>query len=509
MGHDTSRRSFLKWSATGCALASAGDLTFLGKLPRVSAAEAQLDSKVVQLQPEIEPLVRLLEDTPRERLLEEVAARIHKGLAYREVLAALLLAGVRNVQPRPSAGHKFHAVLVVNSAHLASLASPAEHRWLPIFWALDYFKSSQAQDVREGNWTMGPVDEAAVPPAHKAREAFMTAMDNWDEAAADAAVASLARTAGANEVYELFFRYGCRDFRSIGHKAIYAANSYRTLNCIGWQHAEPVLRSLAYALLLHEEGNPAERDAAADQPGRRNQELAKKIRPDWLDGKIDDGATHELLTVLREAATDDACDRVVEMLNRGVAPQSVWDALFASGGELVARQPGIVSLHSLTSANALGFAYGTSGNDETRRLLLLQTAAFVTLFRDEMNNRGRVGDFRIDQLEPAEAAADKPVTLDTIFADVSRKPGDAAREVLRYLSEQADAKSLIDAARVLVFLKGNDAHDYKFSSAVLEDYRHLSPKWRGAYLAASVFQLPGSLQRDNGLVARTRAALNG
>jgi hypothetical protein len=34
------------------------------------------------------------------------------------VLAALLLAGVRNIQPRP-VGFKFHAVLVVNSAHLA------------------------------------------------------------------------------------------------------------------------------------------------------------------------------------------------------------------------------------------------------------------------------------------------------------------------------------------------------------------------------------------------------
>ena len=51
-------------------------------------------------------------------------ARVRKGAAYRDVLAALFLAGVRNVQPRPSVGHKFHAVLVVNSAHLASLSSP-------------------------------------------------------------------------------------------------------------------------------------------------------------------------------------------------------------------------------------------------------------------------------------------------------------------------------------------------------------------------------------------------
>src|SRR6266853_1802661 len=137
-------------------------------------------------------LVRLLEDTPREKLLEEVGERIRRGLAYRELLAALLLAGVRNIQPRP-VGFKFHAVLVVNSAHLASVSSPDSDRWLPIFWALDYFKSAQEQDAREGDWTMSAVNESKVPTPEKAKRAFIEAMDNWDEAAADTAVTGLVR----------------------------------------------------------------------------------------------------------------------------------------------------------------------------------------------------------------------------------------------------------------------------------------------------------------------------
>ena len=56
----------------------------------------------------------------------------------------------------------------VNSAHLASLASPDTDRWLPIFWAVDACKSSQAQDVKEGHGTMGPVEESKVPPSQKA-----------------------------------------------------------------------------------------------------------------------------------------------------------------------------------------------------------------------------------------------------------------------------------------------------------------------------------------------------
>ncbi|MCA9228108.1 MAG: twin-arginine translocation signal domain-containing protein, partial [Planctomycetales bacterium] len=137
----SSRRRFLQTVGVGTAALGLADLPFVSRLPRVSADEARLNPQLVRLDDSIEPLVRLLEETPRDRLLEAVAERIHAGTSYQEVLAALMLAGVRNVQPRPSVGFKFHSVLVVNSAHLASLAGPDEERWLPIFWALDYFKS--------------------------------------------------------------------------------------------------------------------------------------------------------------------------------------------------------------------------------------------------------------------------------------------------------------------------------------------------------------------------------
>lgn len=78
-----------------------GNFGFLSRLPVVSAADTALGGSFVQFRPEIEPLVRLVEETPRNRLLEEVASRIHRGTTYREILSALLLAGVRNIQPRP------------------------------------------------------------------------------------------------------------------------------------------------------------------------------------------------------------------------------------------------------------------------------------------------------------------------------------------------------------------------------------------------------------------------
>lgn len=507
-----SRRDLLRSGSAAGLMAGLGDLTFLARLNPVAASETKLETNQVRLQPEIEPLVRLIEETPRDRLLEEVAGRIERGLSYQNLLAALLLAGVKNVEPRPSVGHKFHAVLVVNSAHLASLASPPEHRWLPIFWALDYFKSAQARDVEErGDWTMSAVDESAVPAAHRCRRDFQAAMDDWNEPAADAAIAGLARTHGANDIYEMLFRFGARDFRSIGHKAIYVANSYRTLQCIGWQHAEPVLRSLAYALLNHEGENPAKRDSEADRPFRRNQELAKQIREDWLDGKLDRAASAELIAALRTESNEKSCDYVVELLNRGISPQSIWDAMHIGAGELLMRQPAIVALHAVTTTNALHYAYQASANDETRRLLLLQNAAFLPMFRAAVDERGQVKNVTIDDLTAGDG--DRPkADVDEVFAELGKEPMSAARKALAVLNSSdrpaETAEELMDAARLLVFLKGNDAHDYKFSSAVLEDYYHVSPHWRNQHLALNLFKMRSAADRDNRLVERTRAALS-
>ena len=110
-GHAASRRRFLETASVGGATMLSASWGLLAGLPPVSADEAAMPADLVQLDDHIEPLVQLIEETPRERLLEEVAARVRRGRSYREVLAALLLAGVRNVQPRPAVGFKFHCVL--------------------------------------------------------------------------------------------------------------------------------------------------------------------------------------------------------------------------------------------------------------------------------------------------------------------------------------------------------------------------------------------------------------
>ena len=91
------------WTRRDLLLATAGGLgltQLLDALGPLSAGEVTLASGIARFSDDIEPLVQFLEDTPRDEIIEQTARRIHAGLSYRELLAALLLAGVRNVQPQ-------------------------------------------------------------------------------------------------------------------------------------------------------------------------------------------------------------------------------------------------------------------------------------------------------------------------------------------------------------------------------------------------------------------------
>jgi len=509
MSEDYNRRRFLKTSTTAGMLAPVFGMEILHSLPVVSASETRWDSKMVRFDSGIEPLVNFVERTPREKLIEELAQKIRGGTSYQSLLAALFLAAVRNVQPRPSVGFKFHAVLVVNAAHIASLASPPQDRWLPILWAYDYFKSKQLEEERTSGWKLPPVKESQIPSGSTAKKEFLSALETWDEQKADTAVAGMARTAGANEIFEILFRYGSRDYRSIGHKAIFVANARRTLMTIGWHHAEPVLRSLVYALLNHRrEPNPSKNDLVPDRPYRRNLELVKTFRSDYRSGQLNANATKEMLHSLHSQDGNEVCDRAVKLINGGVSPQSIWDAVLLGAGELLMRQPGIIGIHALTTSNAMHFAFSQTGDDETRKLLLLQNCAFLTMFRRSAGGRGKIADRSVADLKPVEMDGKNPrEQIAEIFHAVSSHRMTAAGKVRQYLASGGFPQNYLDSARRLIFSKGRDAHDYKYSSAVLEDYSNVSPAFRNDFLAMSVFNLKGSADRDNPLVQRIRNSL--
>ena len=191
----------------------------------------------------------LLIETPRDRIFERLADEIRAGASHLDVMGGVLLAGVREIKPRP-VGFKLHAVMMTGSAlDLAQQADPSE-RWLPVLWNADDFKRSQERDRQEGDWTLPEPPPIAALAKEQARQALVAALETWDEGRVDTAVTALFPHLSLDDFFEVLWPYGARCFADIGHKAIYTAQAYRALRQVGWSTCGfAVMRSLANSLL--------------------------------------------------------------------------------------------------------------------------------------------------------------------------------------------------------------------------------------------------------------------
>ncbi len=501
------RRDALKMLAGAGLVGYLGHRGPLGALSAAVADDAVVTSEMVRLDAGIEPLVRLIETTPRDKCFEMAAEQFRRGTPYRQFLAALYLAGVRNVNPQPP-GFKFHCVFVIHAAHQLSLDAPADERLLPLLWALDNFKQSQEQDVQQGDFQLGPV-RGKLPTPETARREFQAAMEAWDEERADRAIVAMVRSCGAHQVIEELWRYGARDYRNIGHKAIFVANTWRTLQTIGWRHAEPALRSLVLGLL---DFGPQERVndyAYKDQSYLLNQELARKtserLPGDWSAPVENPVATRRLLEVFRTASVAESCAEAVRNLEDGrTTAQAVWDAVHLLAGELMMRQPGIYGIHTVTSVNGLRYAYEMAADPETRLLLLLQGVGWMGQFQQFMAGRnGGLKEVRIDELAPATAPAQPAEVLNFVGTDSPK----AAAQAMALAERPADVAQFVQAAYRLIFRKGTDAHDYKYAAAIFEDVDLVSPAWKPHMLATAVYHLRGATLPDSPLMERAVDAI--
>ena len=438
-------------------------------------------------------LVNLLEDSPRELIPRELVRLIRKDLRYEDLLAALTLAAVRNVQPYPKVGYKYHSVMMLRAVHSTTQHLSSADKWLPIAWAADYFKQTQAEERDADGWRM-PARAAASPgSAEAARHALSVALDHWDRDAADAAIVNYAELAHPQEIFSLLFSYGARDLRAIGHKAIAVSNAHFLIDVLGSAQVGPILRSTVAALQNSDaDPNPASHDLQPDQPWRQNMQRLHEIPQDWKQGRSDAGARAELRAALYRVSEDQAGKVVVALLRQGISPDAIWRVLFDTAAELLMHESGIVPLHAQTTANALYYAYRVCDDEPTQQLSLLQCAAFIAMFRKLVGaTPPEIGLEALQPLPPETSGLD---AIDEIFADVAAgRRLQAARKSLGYLQSGGNPQALIAKTRHHLVYNAQGPHDYKFSEAVFDSYAHFANSdWQCRFLSAgmSYFKAP-------------------
>lgn len=479
-------------------------------LGALSRAEAQVSPETVAFSPEIDPLVRRIEAVSRDKAPDLLAEELRNGTSYRQLLSAVYLAGVRNVNPQPP-GFALHCLFVIHSAHQLALDGPPDTRLLPLVYSLDNFKAAQARDAgqKSGDWVLGPT-KSSIPPPEKAAAELAAGMETWDSERVDRAAASIARHHSLGEAFELFWRYGARDYRNIGHKAIFVANTHRTLQTIGWQHAEPVLRSLALGLVDFGPTSKLNGFAWTDQVyaanDRRTKETHPKLPANWAASASNRDAVLSVLAMMRKSSADEASAGIAKRLVSGqITASPVWDAIHLFATELRVRAKAgavIGGIHAVSAMNGLHHAFISSTDSRTRLLVLLQAVGWCGQFHTWMeSNPVNMRDSRVTDF--AAKAGSVEEAIHEIAADLDS----AAARLLHLAKDDAKRRDYLNAAIRLAVTRADEVHFIKYLSALIEDSANVSREWRPHMIAATAYYMKSPRDPETKSVQRARSVL--
>src|SRR5262245_32871998 len=504
MAREPSRRYFLHSAATAGAALGLGEWAGLLPLSPATAGDARVTPDLLRFSPDIEPIVRLIEETPRAKCPAMMIEQLERGLPYRRFLAAMFLAGLRH---RMLGGHH---IALLHSANQLALDGPVAERLLPIFWALDSFKADV--DRRRTPRVLNELS-GRLPSAEKAEEELHAAMETQEADRAERAIVALARTQGASRAIEPLWRYGARDWVFIGHSAIWTANNWRTLQTVGEKHQEPVLRYLVREMIDNAQGEGKEIYAASRE---RVREALARLPADWGQAGGNSGLTRELFALVRESKAEEAGRLAVAQLREGKARAgAVWDAVHLAAAELAlctrpaatSGQRDIVALHASTVSEALHFAFRASGEPAHRLLLLLQAVGWMGLFRGSVAARFGRGILKAKEtvldITPAEIPDRPAAVADEILAARSSSAHEAVRKAFAFARRSPDSDVVRRSAARLLPLKATaDPHDIKFPVALFEKNEWVGAEWRPHMAAAAVVTFLGSDKPDSNLMTQ-------
>jgi hypothetical protein len=512
---NTPRRQFLQ------AAASAASMCLVDSQPlrSLAALGAESPAEKIRFGPDLEPVVQLMEQTPREDCVRVFVAELRRGLPYRKFLAASLFAGLRRARSN-------HEVYKIHAMHQVGMDVLAEERLLPLFWGLNVFKQHQEDFSFESmtRWH-GP-----LPSAEKAAGQFQAAIENADRDQAESAIIALARGQGARPTMEQLWQHGSRNGGSGGHMAICLANCFRALETVGWEEAEPALRFVVQDWFA---ANYIKPDPYHQSNRVRVDEHLPHLEQDWAGQRADYAATTEMLAQIRQGDGEKASVLAIQQLRHGVKALAIWDAVHLATAELLIRHKdgwGLASrpLHSNTSTNALHYAFRTATVPATRLLVLLQAVAWASAKTGGDLSGGSLRDLSITDLPAIALPGSSEDAIAEIFAQLptrhyrwDKKDGavltygaradadEACRKVFALARDRpAAVPQFVQTAHSWLCRKAsNDSHEYKFLAAILEDVGWVSPEWRPHLLAAAVHYFHGDRSPDNPVITQVRQAL--
>jgi uncharacterized protein YoaH (UPF0181 family) len=322
-----SRREFLADVGKGMIAASigAGLATDLGLCPAFGGEEAK-DLSFGSL----EPLVALLEETPKTKLMPILVEKLNAGLELKELTAAAAFANARLFGGENYFG--FHTFMALVPAYSMAAELPKEKAALPLLKVL-YRNAHYAQEVggrkNEVLKTMTPADSATAEDVHKATNA-------GDRANAEKLLAACAKTPedALNAVL-----LGVEDNHDV-HTAVMPWRAYAMLDIVGKEHAITMLRQSV---------RQCAKQCESMKGHMKELEANRAIVPNMLEKyhlptseagakKADDMWVEKMCGTILTSSQQQAAEAVAMALAEGLSAQHIGEAISLAANQLVLRQ---------------------------------------------------------------------------------------------------------------------------------------------------------------------------
>jgi hypothetical protein len=448
----------------------------------------------------LEPLVRLMQETPVDKLLPALAAKLKSGVELRRLVAAGALANARTFGGEDYVG--FHTMMALApSLHMAR-ELPESLQPLPVFKVL-YRNTNRIQE--KGGRKEEVLHAVKSAPLAEGRAGAASVRDAVHRQAVDEAerlFATIAQAGPSDALNDLL--YTVQDHTEV-HRVVLPYRAWDLLDLIGQEHAQTLLRqSVRYCVKA--ESWP--HTGVYDQPATLLPKLLEEHK--LLDRSpgirsAEDSWIDQLSQTVFKSTPEQAAEAAAAALAEGFSSAAVGEAVSLAANQLILRDMGrppreespgkppgsvhgdSIGVHACDSACAWRNLARVSNARNTFACLVLG-AYQVALDR---TNRG--GDFlnwaplplpgHIAQIKSTEGQALLHETEEAIRQNLQAH---AAALVHRYGELGHNPRPIFDLLLRYAVSEDGALHAEKFYRTVTEEFNSMRPAFRWRQLVALV-----------------------
>jgi hypothetical protein len=446
----------------------------------------------------LEPLVRLMQETPVDKLLPRLADQLKAGADLRRLITAGALANARTFGGEDYVG--FHTMMALAPALRMAQELPEALQPLPVFKVL-YRNTNRIQEKGgRKEEVLHAVTPVPLPEGRRPEDLLRDAVRLKDVTEAEKTFASVAQRSPEEALNHLL--YTVQDNTEV-HRVVLPYRAWDLLDLIGKEQAHTILRqSVRYCVKA--ESWP--RNATQDEPRTVLPGLLEQHRLlDRTPGTraAEDNWVEQLSQAIFKGTPAQAAAAAAAALAEGFSPAHIGEAISLAANQLILRDMGRPPREEITGkppGSVHGDSIGVHASDSAcawRNLARVSNArnTFACLilgaYQAALDRVGRGGDFlnweplplkrHLDQIKATEPGALLSEAEEAIQQNLQAH---AAAVVHRYGELGHAPRAVFDLLLRFAVSEDGSLHAEKYYRTVSEEFASTRAAFRWRHLVA-------------------------